>query len=258
MRAAAGGGTCGSDGTVAEREAAPPIVASVTMIADDAVWVEKTASFLRGECFEVVLDARGDTAFDHRARSGDAAIIDLDLAARPGTAVCIAWRARTSAPVLALSRSADQSTLDAAFAAGADHFAPRDISPRQLVAHLRALLRRAPPSRRAALLPGGIVPVALDEEYRGAVVWGAKVPLGDQEFLVLKLLVARRGRIVTRAELISALFPGAPRASTGRSLDSVVRRLREKLEAADPERRIVTVRGVGLRFDPEPQPGTSA
>lgn len=231
----------------ADEEQVVGTLATVVLIADIGPWSERTAVFLDGEGFLVLPDPTGDAAYDQRARAADAAIVDLGLSARPAVDVCAAWRSRTAAPIMALARVRDETTLLDAYAAGADQVAPIDITGRQLLARLRSVLRRTPARRPAvASVIGDTVPIRLDPGRAIAVVNGIHVPVTQQEFEFLELLIDRAGRVVARAELSTTLqLP----SSSERAIDFFVRRLREKLERIDPHRRILVVRGVGFRFD---------
>lgn len=223
-----------------------PVVATVTVISGSRWWSDDLVAYLGTEGFAVVLDPVGDSAFDRRSRAADAVIVDLSLTARSALAVCVAWRRRSSAPILAIAPR-DENAVIAAFTAGADQVLVQDSTNRQLVAHLRATLRRVPP-RRAVVDPVEVdAPVHLGEDGRSAVVGGRSVRLSEEEFAMLSLLLARPGRVVTRGELASVLLYAS---GSARAVDFAVRRLREKLEGVDGRRRIVVVRGVGFRFDP--------
>lgn len=226
------------------------VLATVTIIADPGWWSQETERFLSGEGFAVVLDATGASAFDHRCRAADVALVDLELSTRPAVGVCVAWRRRSTAPIVAISARSDETMVLAAFAAGADHVVAKESSPRELVAHLRSLLRRRRPRRVDAAPPAS--PVRLGADGRSALVGERSVALTADEFQVLALLLERGDRVVTRAELAGALVYAS---TSRRAVDFFVRRLREKLEEIDTVRRIVAVRGVGFRFDASGQPG---
>ena len=232
-----------------------PIVGSIVLVADDNPWTARTAAFLQLEGFGVDIDVTGAAAVDGRARFADAAIVDLGLAALRAIDVCAAWRSASKAPILALTRRRDEASLLEAYAAGADHVAPIDITSRQLLARLRSVLRRVPAPRRPVQEAVDLMPIRLDAERSVATVNGIQIALTRQELAFLGLLVGRAGRVVGRAELSAALQLPAP---SERSIDFFVRRLREKLERVDCHRRIVVVRGVGFRYDPSGAPATDA
>lgn len=221
-------------------------VASVLLAVDGPTWLHDVLPELTREGFHCVVDPTGESALDSDLVSAvDIAIVDLGLRHMSGVAVCAAFRSRSDAPIIAVVGVRDEGSVLDAFAAGADHVALSDVSARQVIARMRALLRRWPPGTgRAAVVPVG--PVQLDD-LDGALVHGRRVPLLREEYEVLRALLQRPGRVVTRREL-QGLGLGAP---SSRSLDVVVRRLRQKLEAIDGIRRIRAVRGVGFRFDAE-------
>lgn len=222
-----------------------PVLATVTLISDSRWWSEEVMAYLGTEGFAVLVDPVGESAFDHRSRAADAVIIDLRLTARSALAVCVAWRRRSSVPIVAIVPR-DEDAVIAAFTAGADQVLVEDTTNRQLVAHLRATLRRFP-ARRAVVDPVPVdAPVQLGGDGHSAVVGGRAVPLSEEEFGILSLLLDRPGRVVTRRDLASMLVYAS---GSTRAVDFAVRRLREKLEGVDGRRRIVVVRGVGFRFD---------
>jgi DNA-binding response OmpR family regulator len=221
-------------------------VASVVLIVDDVDWSDPMRRTLEAEGFVVLDDPDGDIAFDDaRLRGVDLCVVDLGLRHRSGVAVCAALRARSAVPVVATARIADEATVLSAFSAGADQFAPLATTPRLFVARVRSLLRRVPPGMTGA---GEVEvgPVVLHPEQRAAVVNGVVVGLSDQEHEVLRVLLERAGRVVPRADLL--VGKGAM-AKSDRTLDFVIRRLRQKLETADTRRRITAIRGVGFRFE---------
>jgi DNA-binding response OmpR family regulator len=236
------------DDPVDRKVGGPPVdppFASVLLVVDDRDWLTAMRGPLAGESIQVVTDTSGESAFDDEAaRRVDAAIIDLGLMARSGLAVCAALRTRSNAPIVATSADADEATVLAAFAAGADQFALLSTSPRQFVARLRSLLRRPPP-RRVPVEEVPVGPIILDADRRAVVVHGVPLVLSDQEYLVLAALMARPGRVVSRNELLGDVST----ARSDRALDFVIRRLRQKLEETDTRRRIIAIRGVGFRFE---------
>lgn len=222
-----------------------PTIATISLMAVPGWWSQDLERFLISEGFAVVVDPSGDSAFDRRTRPGDVVIIDLASVDGSIATICAAWRRRTAAPILAVVGSRDESAVLGAFAAGADQVVTKDITSRQIVAHVRSLLRQVPP-RRAPDAAADAGPVRLGPDGCSADVNSWMVPLTEEEFVVLELLLDRGGRVVTRAELASALsFSSGNR----RAVDFFVRRLREKLEEVDTRRRVMVVRGVGFRFD---------
>jgi DNA-binding response OmpR family regulator len=222
-------------------------VASILLVSDISPWAEHIGSALAGEGFRVLPDPSGATAFEELLSVWvDVAVVDLRMRGRSGLAVCAALRARGAIPLLALGPSGDETIVLQAYSAGADQYVAVDVSARQLVARVRALLRRFP-ARRDVVVPPAPAPVQIDPVAGVVVTVGTAVKLSRQELEVLQLLVARPGRVVTRNELMG-VWSGLNGA---RRLDFVIRRLRQKLEPIEGRRRISVVRGVGFRFDPD-------
>jgi two-component system response regulator RegX3 len=222
-------------------------VASILLVSDISPWAESVGSALAGEGFRVLPDPSGAAAFEELLSvCVDVALVDLRLRGRSGLAVCAALRSRGAIPLLALGTPGDEAVVLQAYSAGADQYVPVDVSARQLVARVRALLRRFP-ARREVAVASAPAPVQIDPVTGVVVTAGTAVKLSRQELEVLQLLVARPGRVVTRTEMMG-VWSGLNGA---RRLDFVIRRLRQKLEPIEGRRRISVVRGVGFRFDPE-------
>lgn len=231
------------------RASAPhaPALAAIVIMAAQVAWRDRIAGDLAKEGFVVLVDPVGDVAFDERARRIDAAVVDLSLRERSALAICAAWRQRTSAPIIAIAPHREHPAVFDAYSAGADHVATVSITSRQLAARLRSMLRRTRPRRPASVKAiEEPVSIRLDAERRVATVREAEVPLNIDEYELLRLLLDRAGRVVPRSELSESV---AVSSRNPRALDVLVRRLREKLESVDGERRITVVRGVGFRFD---------
>lgn len=224
-----------------------PEVARVLLVSEHAVWAGGMRTDLAAEGFRVVFDPDGESAFhQERIAPMDAAVVDLRGAAYSGIAVCGALRARSALPVLAVVDRADEPGVLAAYAAGADQHVTVDTSARLVVARLRALLRRVPRAR-VALEPLPTTGLVIDAATSTVVVAGTPVILSRREMEVLSALLTRPGRVVSRSELVGSW----PSLGPDRRLDFVIRRLRQKLEAVDGQRRIDAVRGVGFRFEHE-------
>jgi DNA-binding response OmpR family regulator len=223
-------------------------VARVLLVSEQERWAERFQADLVAEGFRIVRDRAGESAFDEKLLVPvDIVVVDLRLRSQSGLAVCAGVRARSSIPILAVGDRTEESSVLAAYTAGADQFVSVDIASRLVVARLRALLRRVPPRSRAQVQPTEDLAVTIDESTGTVLVAGAVVKLSRRELEVLRTLLARAGRVVPRAELAGSW----PALSADRRLDFVIRRLRQKLEAVDGLRRINAVRGVGFRFEEE-------
>lgn len=205
------------------------------------------AALLDTEGYAVRLDDCGDAALE-AACPFDLALVDLAITGRSPVAVFAALRARSAIPIVAVSLegSRDPAALDA-YAAGADQLVARGQRPRELMARVRALLRRSPPHPRGSGLPVDAGSISLDPGRGVVSVGGTEVMLTIREGQILRALLDRPGRVVTRDQL-AGLGRGKEDA---RLLDSHVRSVRTKLEAAEGRRRIIAVRGVGFRLLPD-------
>ena len=225
---------------------AGPELARVLLVSGLDHWADRIESDLTAEGFLVLRDRTGEWVFDEdRIRQVHVVVVDLRLRAQSGLAVCGAVRARSLLPILALGDQDDEAPVLAAYSAGADQYVTIDTSSRLVTARLRALLRRVPPRTAAPAETNPDLSVTIDEATGSVRVDGAVVSLSKRELEVLRTLLSRPGRVVTRAELAGSW----PALSADRRLDFVIRRLRQKLEMVDGRRRINSVRGVGFRFE---------
>ena len=236
-------------GTWREADPADPVgaaVARVLLVSGQDGWAAELALDLAADGFRVQRDRTGESVFDDDVVAPiDIAVVDLGLRAQSGLAVCGALRARSMLPIIAVGSDSEEHAVLAALASGADQVVSIESSSRLLVARLRALLRRVPPRTSVRVEPRHDAVVTIDETTETVLVAGAVVKLSRREMEVLRALVARPGRVVTRAELAGSW----PTLSSDRRLDFVIRRLRQKLEIVDGKRRISAVRGVGFRFE---------
>jgi DNA-binding response OmpR family regulator len=179
----------------------------------------------------------------------DLILLDLERPVLDGLEVCRHVRQRLRAPetpVVVLSTNAEDVDKVAALEHGADDFIARPFNPRELIARMRAVLRRtARPSEGVTLRAG---PVEMDLDRYKVTSSGRRLRLTSKEFELLRVLLEARGRIVRRETLFSKVWGHAAGAGiTSRTLDVHIRRLRRILELEGP--RILTVRGVGYRLD---------
>jgi two-component system alkaline phosphatase synthesis response regulator PhoP len=180
----------------------------------------------------------------------DAVVLDLMLPGRSGLDVLREVRGEPSTrelPVVVLTaRSAEMDKL-LGFEHGADDYLTKPFSPRELVARLRALLRRAHPSRAEGTIEAG--PLKIDTLAREATFKGRKLSLTPREFELLAFLAHRPGRVMSREELLRKVW-GYDYLGETRTVDVHIRRLRVKL--GEKNRQIETVTGVGYKFVASP------
>jgi DNA-binding response OmpR family regulator len=218
----------------------------VLLAEDDTAIAEPLTRALRREGYDVDPYVDGREALDAvTASSPDLVILDLGLPTLDGLEVCRRVRATGSAvPVLILTARADEVDTVVGLDAGADDYVTKPFRLAELMARVRALLRRAAPES-----PASGSPIRIDPEARRAWFHGDELALTVKEFEVLSVLVRECGRVVPRARLMSEVWETEWYGST-KTLDMHVSVLRRKLgdEASNP-RYITTVRGVGFRFD---------
>ena len=218
----------------------------VLLAEDDTAIAEPLTRALRREGYDVDAYVDGREALDAvTASSPDLVILDLGLPTLDGLEVCRRVRATGSAvPVLILTARADEVDTVVGLDAGADDYVTKPFRLAELMARVRALLRRSAPED-----PASGSPIRIDTEARRAWFHGDELALTVKEFEVLSVLVRECGRVVPRARLMAEVWETEWYGST-KTLDMHVSVLRRKLgdEASNP-RYITTVRGVGFRFD---------
>ena len=201
---------------------------------------------LRSEGYDVDTAATGEEALvAAAARVPDAVILDLVLPDRSGTEVCRELREWTAVPILVLSAVGDEAEKIAALDAGADDYVTKPFSMDELLARLRAALRRSQPSREPVLELGEL---RLDLEKRLVTVAGSAVSLTPTEYDLLRLLAQNEGKLMTHPAILRAVWGPAYREESN-YLHVYVSQLRRKLEP-DPARPryLLTQPGVGYRL----------
>jgi two-component system response regulator RegX3 len=225
-------------------------VTRVLVVEDEESFSDALAYMLRKEGFEVAVADTGPDALEQFDRSGaDLVLLDLMLPGLPGTEVCRALRQRSNVPVIMVTAKDSEIDKVVGLELGADDYVTKPFSSRELVARIRAVLRRGGDTDE--LLPAVIEagPVRIDVERHVVSVNGALVPMPLKEFDLLELLVRNTGRVLTRMQLIDRVW-GSDYVGDTKTLDVHVKRLRSKLEP-DPANpvHLVTVRGLGYKFE---------
>jgi DNA-binding response OmpR family regulator len=220
--------------------------ALICVIEDEQVIANAVAARLRNEGFDVetAADGHAGVALCERVRP-DLVVLDLMLPGLDGLEVCRRVQRDRPVPVLMLTARGEEADVLVGLGVGADDYMTKPFSPRELVARIRALLRRV--ERRPA--PAGeaitIGAVHLDPQTRRVTVAGEVVHLTRTEFDLLLTLAARPGAVLTRERLLADVW-GWRDASGTRTVDSHVRGLRRKLGSE----RVRTVRGIGYALEP--------
>jgi len=225
-------------------------VTRVLVVEDEESFSEPLSYMLRREGFEVAVAATGPDALSEFDRSGaDLVLLDLMLPGLSGTEVCRTLRQRSNVPVIMLTARDAEIDKVVGLELGADDYVTKPFSSRELVARIRAVLRRRgePEELMPSALEAG--PVRMDVDRHVVTVNGGQVPMPLKEFDLLELLLRNAGRVLTRGQLIDRVW-GADYVGDTKTLDVHVKRLRAKIEP-DPStpRYLVTVRGLGYKFD---------
>ena len=223
----------------------------ILVVEDEESFRDALSYMLRKEGFEVVLADTGPAALEEFDRHGaDLVLLDLMLPGLSGTEVCRALRARSNVPVIMLTAKDSEVDKVVGLELGADDYVTKPYSTRELLARIRAVLRRRgePEDLTPATVEAG--PVRLDVDRHVVSVAGEEVAMPLKEFELLELLLRNAGRVLTRGQLIDRVW-GSDYVGDTKTLDVHVKRLRAKVEPepAAP-RHIVTVRGLGYKFEP--------
>jgi two-component system response regulator RegX3 len=226
-------------------------VTRILVVEDEESFRDALSYMLRKEGFEVHLADTGPAALEAFERHGaDLVLLDLMLPGLSGTEVCRALRARSSVPVIMLTAKDSEVDKVVGLELGADDYVTKPYSTRELVARIRAVLRRhgEPDELVPTTVEAG--PVRMDVDRHVVSVGGQQVAMPLKEFELLELLLRNAGRVLTRGQLIDRVW-GSDYVGDTKTLDVHVKRLRAKIEP-DPSipRHIVTVRGLGYKYEP--------
>ena len=222
----------------------------VLVVEDEESFSDALSYMLGREGFEAVVAGTGPDALAEFDRAGaDIVLLDLMLPGLPGTEVCRALRSRSNVPIIMLTAKDSEVDKVVGLELGADDYVTKPYSARELVARIRAVLRRRGDVEAPAdgALEAG--PVRLDVERHVVAVDGEPVALPLKEFDLLELLMRNAGRVLTRVQLIDRVW-GSDYVGDTKTLDVHVKRLRAKIEPdpANPK-HLVTVRGLGYKFE---------
>jgi len=226
-------------------------VTRLLVVEDEESFSDALSYMLRKEGYDVAVAPTGPQALEEFDRTGaDLVLLDLMLPGLPGTEVCRQLRTRSAVPVIMLTAKDGEIDKVVGLELGADDYVTKPFSHRELVARIRAVLRRRnePDELMPATLEVG--PVRMDVERHVVSVDGENVALPLKEFELLELLLRNAGRVLTRMQLIDRVW-GSDYVGDTKTLDVHVKRLRSKVEPdAGAPRHLVTVRGLGYKFEP--------
>ncbi|GAB3194587.1 response regulator transcription factor [Geodermatophilus arenarius] len=222
----------------------------VLVVEDEESFSDALSYMLGREGFEAVVAATGPDALAEFDRAGaDVVLLDLMLPGLPGTEVCRALRSRSNVPIIMLTAKDSEVDKVVGLELGADDYVTKPYSARELVARIRAVLRRRGDVDAPADGALEVGPVRMDVERHVVAVDGETVALPLKEFDLLELLLRNAGRVLTRGQLIDRVW-GSDYVGDTKTLDVHVKRLRAKIEPdpANPK-HLVTVRGLGYKFE---------
>ena len=223
----------------------------ILIVEDEESFSDPLSYLLGREGFDVcVVDNGNDAVAEFDRRGADLILLDLMLPGQPGTEVCRQIRQRSDVPVIMLTALDGEIDKVVGLEIGADDYVTKPYSSRELLARIRAVLRRR--GGEGGDLGGPAVeagPVRMDLDRHVVSVNGSDIPLPLKEFELLEMLLRNSGRVLTRGQLIERIW-GADYVGDTKTLDVHVKRLRSKIEP-DPSlpRHLVTVRGLGYKFE---------
>ena len=222
----------------------------ILVVEDEASFSEALSYVLTKEVFEVVVADTGDgaiTAFDKGG--ADLVLLDLMLPGLSGTEVCKQLRSRSAVPIIMLTAKDTEVDKVVGLELGADDYVTKPYSKAELVARIKAVLRRQGDvsNPQEGVITAG--PVRIDVERHQVNINNELISLPLKEFELLEFLVRNSGRVLTRAQLIDRVW-GSDYFGDTKTLDVHVKRLRAKIES-DPANPVYiqTIRGLGYKFE---------
>lgn len=227
----------------------------VLLVEDEVALSEPLAFLLGREGYDVtVADTGSDALAKFRESEWDLVLLDVMLPVLSGLEVCRAIRATSGVPIIMLTAKDSEVDIVVGLEIGADDYVTKPYSTRELLARMKAAMRRQhdgsrPPSDESGLLRSGHVVV--DTDKHSVTVDGIETKMPLKEFELLEYLMSNSGRVLTRGQLIDRVW-GSDYFGDTKTLDVHIKRIRSRIER-DPAhpKLVVTVRGLGYRFDPE-------
>jgi DNA-binding response OmpR family regulator len=224
----------------------------VLVVEDDPRTAELIATYLEREGFRALTTGDGERGLELiRSQAPHLVILDIMLPGMDGWDICREMRRFTDTPVIMLTARGDEIDRISGLTLGADDYVVKPFSPRELMARVRAILRRSRPSPAAVVDAGTLTcgDLSLDTVKRRVSRGGRVLNLTPHEYALLQRLMAAPGRVFSRDELIQSLYPRGETHVVDRVVDVHIGKLRQKIET-DPTAPyfIITVRGMGYRF----------
>lgn len=225
-------------------------MATILVVEDDQHVSDMIQLTLEREGYRVLKAFDGQKGLDlARAQRPDLVVLDLMLPVMDGFSVCRALRQTQQTPILILTARSDEVDKVLGLELGADDYLTKPFSPRELVARIRAILRRAHPGAGEEKQRLDFPSLTIDLAGREVLVAGEAVGLTPKEFDLLAFLAATPGHVFSRDQLLSSVW-GYSYSGDGRTVDEHIKRLRQKVESCSaPYRYLRTVRGAGYKFE---------
>ncbi len=222
----------------------------ILVVEDEESFSDALSYVLGREGYEVALAGDGTVALEEFDRHGaDLVLLDLMLPGISGTEVCRQLRARGNVPVIMLTAKDSEVDKVVGLELGADDYVTKPYSSRELIARIRAVLRRRDDGEDLIQSTLEAGPVRIDVDRHSVAVSGVRVQLPLKEFELLELLIRNAGRVLTRGQIIDRVW-GIDYIGDTKTLDVHIKRLRSKIEPSPASPRfIVTVRGLGYKFE---------
>ena len=223
----------------------------ILLVEDEPDLADPLAYLLRREGYEVEISEDGPGALAaFRERGADIILLDLMLPGMPGTEVCRQIRSTSAVPIIMLTAKDSEVDIVVGLELGADDYITEPYSSRELLARMRAVLRRVVQAENELderVLDGGRV--SLDIDRHTVTVAGEMINMPLKEFELLEVLMRNSGRVLTRGQLIDRVW-GSDYFGDTKTLDVHIKRIRSRIEVNPGEPvMLVTVRGLGYRFE---------
>ncbi|CCH73831.1 response regulator transcription factor [Nostocoides australiense] len=224
--------------------------ARILVVEDEPSYSEPLTYLLRKEGYQVQVAETGTEGLAAFDRTGaDLVLLDVMLPGMSGIDVCRNLRAKSNVPVIMLTAKDSEIDKVVGLELGADDYVTKPYSSRELLARIKAVLRRG--AEPEELLPSTVSagPVSIDVERHVVSIRGDRISLPLKEFELLEFLVRNNGRVLTRGQLIDRIW-GSDYVGDTKTLDVHIKRLRKKVEFTPKEPvHILTVRGLGYKFE---------
>lgn len=227
---------------------------NIAIVEDEAKLADILSDYLKQAGFACKIHGNGSMALEaFQSDMPDLILLDLMLPGTDGMDVCRKLRQYSSVPIIMLTARVEEIDRLLGLELGADDYICKPYSPREVVARVKAVLRRSNPEPEAVDAQVGLL---IDEQRACASLDGRIIQLTAVELGLLKAMTDAPGRIYNRNQLMNRIYPDN-RVVSDRTIDSHIKKLRQKLEQLDPAREFIqSVYGIGYKFDPVPNEHT--